>query len=175
MKPFAFRLQQALEWRATELNLQRAHAAAAIVKASSVESAIRATQAELSNAAALTPACATGLRLESYAGFRRRSQGQIRDLETQLLTARKAADVETAALIEASRKLRVLENLKARAQNQWRREFDRELAAFADEVFLQAVNRRARSPVQDVRLPNPQTRATGPATAGLPATSAEAQ
>jgi hypothetical protein len=41
-----------------------------------------------------------------------------------------------ALLIEANQKLRLLENVKRTDQGRWRKEFDRELAALADEAFL---------------------------------------
>lgn len=175
MKAFAFRLQQVLEWRATELNVQRARAAVATANVSSIESQIRAEQANLSSAATLVPAGATGLGLDSWAGFRRRSQMRVRELETQLLAARKATEAEMSRLVEARRKVRVLENLETRARDQWRRDFDHELAAFAEETSLLAVNRRAQSPARDARPPSLPTTATAHAAVGLPAASGEAR
>jgi hypothetical protein len=180
VKAFVFRLQQALAWRETELNLQRARVAAVTATLASVESAVRAAHADVQRAATLVPTDATGLRLDSYAAFRRRSQHHIRELEAQALAARKAVDLETKQLVEANRKVRVLENLRTGAQNQWQREFDRELADFADEAFLQGISRRARSRVPDARpsrhpataLPTTETAREA---SGLPAGAAAAQ
>ena len=44
-------------------------------------------------------------------------------------------------LIEADRKLKLIENLKANARTEWLRQFDRELSAFADEAFLNRIQR----------------------------------
>jgi hypothetical protein len=51
-------------------------------------------------------------------------------------------------LIEANQKLQLMENLKQTDRGLWCKEFDRDLAAFADAAFLsriQSVNRLARS------------------------------
>jgi hypothetical protein len=44
-------------------------------------------------------------------------------------------------LVEASRKVKLIENLKQRARAAWTREFEGELSAFADEAFLNRYNR----------------------------------
>lgn len=145
MKAFRFRLEQALQWRRTELNIQKARAAAANARLAGIEAALDRKHRELSSAAAVAAHNATGFGLNSYAGFRRRSSTEIRDLEVQALAARKSADLEAGRLIEASRKLRVLENLQSTAQDRWKREFEHELAAFADEAFVQGLRSRSGS------------------------------
>lgn len=142
MKAFRFRLEQALHWRATGLNLQKARAAAANAKLAGLEAELHRRHLELSSAAAGAACDATGLGLDSYAGFRRRSATGIRDLEVQRLAARKNAELEAGRLIDASRKLRVLENLQAKAAGKWKQEFEHELAAFADEAFVQGLRSR---------------------------------
>ena len=78
----------------------------------------------------------TGMALASYASFIDKSQLQIRGLETKLAAAQLAFASEMEHLLDANRKLRLLENLKRTEQGRWRQECDRELAAFADEAFL---------------------------------------
>ena len=67
---------------------------------------------------------------------RNRSRTRIRDLEGRRPSPQRALALEMNRLVEANRKVRLVENLKQRDEGRWRREFERELAAFADEAFL---------------------------------------
>ncbi|HEX4274576.1 MAG TPA: flagellar FliJ family protein [Bryobacteraceae bacterium] len=147
MKAFAFRLEQVLRWRETQVNLQKARLAGAAGKLAEIEAKLRGLQTELQAAASQLIDAArgdvTGLGLDTYAGFRRRSNGHIRGLEAQAVAARKIVEVETRQLIDVNRKLRAIENLKHAELGEWRRQFDRELAAFTDEAFLQGLRKTA--------------------------------
>jgi hypothetical protein len=148
MKAFTFRLEQALRWRETQVNLQKARVAAAAGRLAETEALLAARNAGLANAAARITDGPTGDALGLYAGFRRKSLAGIRDCEAQVLVLQRNLTLELNGLIEANRKLQLIENLKQTDRALWRKEFDRELAAFADEAFLsriQSVNRRARS------------------------------
>jgi hypothetical protein len=137
MKAFTFRLEQALRWRETQVNLQKSRVAAAAGRLAETEALLAARQAGH-----------TGEALGLYARFRRKSLAGIRDCEAQVLVLQRNLTLELNRLIEANQKLRLIENLKQTDRGLWLKEFDRELAAFADEAFLsriQSVNRRARS------------------------------
>jgi hypothetical protein len=45
-------------------------------------------------------------------------------------------DTEMARLVDASRKMKLIENLRERARTSWTREFERELRILADEAHL---------------------------------------
>lgn len=148
MKAFTFRLEQVLRWRETQFNLQKSRVAGASARLAQIEAAIEARKAEVSSAAARITEAPTGEALVSYAGFREKSRARIRELESQAVAAKHALKTEMDRLIEASQRMRLLENLKQTGLTRWRAEFDRELAAFADEASLsriQSENRRARS------------------------------
>jgi hypothetical protein len=136
MKAFTFRLEQALRWRDTQVNLQKSRVASAAGRLAEVEAVMEARKVELSSAAARIINEPTGGALQSYAGFRVRSSARIRDSEAQALVAQRTLTIEMNRLIEARQKLRTFENLKRAGEERWRWEFDRELAAFADEAFL---------------------------------------
>jgi hypothetical protein len=136
MKAFAFRLEQALRWRQTHANLQKTRVAGAAGRLAEIAASLEARRAELANAAIRIADGPTGTALDSYAGFREKSRAGIGDLEAHALAAQRTLDLEMNRLIEANQRLRVLENLKRTGQGRWRREFDRELAAFAEEAFL---------------------------------------
>jgi hypothetical protein len=148
MKAFVFRLDQALRWRETQLDVQKSRVSAAVGRLAQIEASLEAKKAALSGGAAQIAEQATGATLTSFAGFKEKSLASIRDCEAQALAARRALALEMNRLVEARQKKELLESLKRKSQAGWRREFDRELAAFADEAFLgriQSENRRARS------------------------------
>jgi flagellar export protein FliJ len=145
MKAFTFRLEQALRWRQTQVNLQKSHVAAAAARLAEIAAALEARRSDLANAAAGIVDTPTGAALGSYAGFKEKSRARIGDLEAQALVAQRALALEMNRLTEASQRSRLLENLKQSGEDRWRREFDRELAAFADEAFLCRVHPRHTS------------------------------
>jgi hypothetical protein len=143
MKTFAFRLDQVLRWRETQVSLRKSAVAGAAGRLAEIRATGEARKAELSSAAARIANGPTGGALASYAGFREKSLAGIRDSEAQALVAQRTLTLEMNRLIEARQKLRLLENLKRTDQDRWRREFDRELAAFADEAFLGRLQSKA--------------------------------
>lgn len=141
MKAFTFRLEQALRWRATQVNLGKTRAAAAAGRVAGINGEIEARRSELLTAANRILDSPTGGALESYAGFKEKSHARIRDLEGQALVAQRTLTLEMNRLMEANRKVRLLENFKRASQGRWRKEFDRELSDFADEAFLHGMER----------------------------------
>jgi hypothetical protein len=142
MKAFAFRLEQALRWRGTQVTAQQSRVAASAAQRSAVAALLTSARAEAAGGAADIIREPTNFPLSSYAAFVDRSRASIRQLEANLAIAERALAVERDLLVSASRKLRLLENLKQDAQLRWRRDFDRELSAFADEAFLGASRSR---------------------------------
>ncbi len=89
-----------------------------------------------------------GTALAAWPDFAFRTDRHIRNLRNEANEAQQAADITISQLVEANRGVKLLENLKQSARNQWQRESDRELGIFADEaslVRLQSLKRRARS------------------------------
>jgi len=138
MKEFSFRLEQVKRWRETEVSLQESRLAAAAAKVAEIRGAIEGRRGELDRAQLSGNIDGGDLRV--YADFRLRTESRIRDLEGQAVAAQRAAALEMGRLVEANRKMKLIENLKKRALTAWTREFERELAAFADEAFLNRYN-----------------------------------
>jgi hypothetical protein len=136
MKAFTFRLEQALRWRQTQVGLQKSRVAGAAGRVAEIEAILKPLKAGLSGAAADIIHESSGGALGSYASFRERSRARIRDCEAQAAVAQRTLSLEMNRLIEANQKLRLLENLRRTHRGRWHREFDHELAAFADEAFL---------------------------------------
>jgi len=136
MKAFTFRLEQARRWRETQVDLMKLRAAAAAGRLAGIEAELEAERSGLSTAAARILDGPTGGALESYARFIEKSRAHIRDLEAQSLAAKRTLTLEMNRLIEANRRLKLIENLKHAGRERWRKEFNGELADFADEAFL---------------------------------------
>jgi len=136
MKAFSFRLEQVLRWRGMQVSLQRARVAEAAGRISQLQAVLDSRHAEVVTSAAQIVREATGLTLGSYAAFVEKSRARIRELEQRLIAAQRLLAVETGRLIEANRRLRLIEDLKRKGHMNWQRELERELAAFADEAFL---------------------------------------
>jgi hypothetical protein len=136
MKAFSFRLEPALRWRAAQVDLGKTRAATAAGRLAGIKAELEARRSELSAAAARIPDGPTGGALESYARFKEKSHARIRDLEGQTVAAQRLLTLEMNRLIELNQKLRLLENFKQSSHGRWRKEFDRELADFADEAYL---------------------------------------
>lgn len=153
MKAFVFRLERVMRWRATQVTLQQARASVASARLAAIEGALEARKVEVRACAGQIRQNAMGTAFQSYGRFVAVAQRDIKDLDGRAVAARKAVALEMNLLNDANRKVQLLENLKEGRQNVWQKEFDREIAAFADEAFLYRANqsgynrenRRARS------------------------------
>jgi flagellar export protein FliJ len=119
-----------------QVRLQKARVSGAASHVSQLRSALDSRIAEVAMGAAQIMREPTGVALASYAAFVEKSRVRIRELEEQVTAAQRALAAETDRLIEANRRLRLLEDLKRKRHGHWQRDMDRELAAFADETFL---------------------------------------
>jgi flagellar export protein FliJ len=139
VKAFTFRLEQVLRWRETEKSLQEARVATAAAALAKIQSWLEKVRAEL--AGARIDDNPDGSALRAYAAFRDHARARIHHLEGQARAAKRTVDLEMNCLVEADRKMTLIDNLRQRARTAWTREFDRELSTFADEAFLNRYNR----------------------------------
>ena len=145
MKAFRFRLDQALRWRATQVDLEKSRVAAAAQRLASLQAQAEAGRRELRE---IPPQLTTGSELQSRAVWRDRLRRQILDLEKRAKEAEQALAAQMKLLVEADRDRLLLENLRETEQARWQSAFNRELEAFAGEAFLgrlQSKSGRARS------------------------------
>jgi hypothetical protein len=148
VRAFVFRLDQALRWREAQVALQKSRVSGAAGRLAAIEGRLISRNTESSAEAAHIALQPTGAGLSSYPGFAESSRREIGKLQTQMKEAQSAVTAEMKALVEANRRLLLLENLKSGARATWVRELDRETAQFADESFSAGYNRgkkRARS------------------------------
>jgi flagellar export protein FliJ len=138
MQSFHFRLARILDWRRTELAAEEARLAPLVAEWSRLEAArieVAAardrTRRDLLAAAALE-----GRDLVAHAAFRARLAKEQAALERQSAACRERMAGQRARIVDAHRRVRLLEKLRDRRREEWRALWDRELESFASEAYL---------------------------------------
>jgi hypothetical protein len=145
VKAFSFPLQQALRWRETQVTVQKVRLAVAAGRAVHANAILESQKAELAGESKQVTQGSTRTALLAYAAWAERSRARIRESQERSVAAQQAATGEMHGLVEANRGARLLENLKESGEGAWRRQFDRELSAFADEAFLSRLQSKKRT------------------------------
>jgi hypothetical protein len=148
MKAFQFRLDQALRWRATQADLAKAKVAAAAGQLSGLQCQLELRRTQLSGDARDLTTTAAGLSLEAWPAYLKKVRREMTLIEKEIREAERKLGEQLSLLVEANRKVRLLENLKQSERTHWTAELDRELDKFSGEAFLVRYNRessRARS------------------------------
>ena len=135
MKAFQFRLDPALRWRCTQLELERQAVSRAAGHVAALRTELNAVHLELRSASADLASVGSSA-FQSWAAYVDRRRRGIRGLEDQLRQASAALANETRKMGEAHRKVRVLQNLERDRRAEWSAELDRETEAFAAEAWL---------------------------------------
>jgi len=138
VRSFHFRLEKVLAWRRTELEVERFKTRQLAAEIESVEQERNRLLAERTAAegALLAAGVSDGADLQAHAAcldrIERRSAGLQKrraELETRLAAQQKR-------LLDAQRRCRLLERLRARRYEEWQTETARELENFAAEMHL---------------------------------------
>jgi len=131
MKGFQFRLERVLDWRRTEMNLEESrlkqlHGAIALLDQ---ERAAAETSRDEAARAVVSRSSVDGTELQLLAAYRE----AVRLYATRLGQKRREREFELASqqqkLLEARRRLRLLENLKERRRAEWNYEVERRASA----------------------------------------------
>jgi len=138
MQKFHFSLEKILGWRRTELQAAEAGLAPLVaewrgLEAARHEIAMGRAQADRD---LLQGASVDGSELEALARYRLRIENQKSAIERDLADCRERTARQNALIIEAHRRLRLLEKLKARRLAEWHVQWEREMETFASEAFL---------------------------------------
>ena len=144
MKTFAFRLEKALRWREAQLDIEKSRAAAAIARVSGIQDSMELLRSESVEAAKYIAGEPDSSRISSYAGFVERNRARTREFHEQMGEAKNALAAGVKRVVEANRKLHLLEKLRSAERVRWRSEFERDLGQFADEAFLGRLQSRRR-------------------------------
>ncbi|MCW5978997.1 MAG: hypothetical protein KIT09_13030 [Bryobacteraceae bacterium] len=142
MKRFTFPLERVRLWRKTQIDIEYAKLQELFAELRRLECEVAdlhqteqgARKALLAHAVARQPLEGAELeRLDDFHLYARQQDGLLARNKEALL-GRIAAQRER--LIEARRKLSLLDKLKERASDQWQREFEKEIETLASEQFV---------------------------------------
>jgi flagellar FliJ protein len=138
MKQFEFRLQRVLELRSQQADLERARLQG-LVGGRARLARDRENFAQLRSRSASevrSSASIFGSDLAALASFDRHLQKRRLIVDKQLAMLDQQIAIQTKALREAERKVKLLEKLKQRRLQDWTLESDKELEAAAAESYL---------------------------------------
>jgi flagellar export protein FliJ len=138
MKAFRFTLERALDWRRTELEqaeiaFKQQTAALAEIDRQRAETETADVLAQM-EVRAWRPV--SGSDLAALGAFRVESQRRQEKLRACRVEREKELSSRWKAMMEARRRLRLLERLKERRLSEWRAACDRELEEQAAEAYL---------------------------------------
>jgi len=152
MIPFQFRLQQVLDWRQTQLELEeikfkRQTAALADLDRARAELEAAGVKAEVQVRDWIP---LSGRDLAALGSFRLYIQMKERDIALRRAECQEKLAAQQRAMLEARRRCRLLERLKDRRFSEWELAQNRELEQLAAESHLgQWSRRRAQAPYNE--------------------------
>ena len=138
MKPFHFRLEKVLAWRRTELELEQYKMRLLCVELEQIEQSRARLTAErvVAHHEILRARRIDGADLNAHAARLVYFDGQERALLRRRREQEQLIAEAHKRLLEAQRRLRLLEKLKSGRHAQWQIELNREIEAFAAEAHL---------------------------------------
>ena len=138
MKAFRFRPERVLDWR----EMERTLAASRVEVAQTALARLSAELSTIDAALARGPEAApSGASLANQAAWRITLLRHRTAAELRVSGAQVTLRQQESALLEASRRVKLLEKLKENSLSRWHSDLDRETAAFAAEVHLSRYNR----------------------------------
>lgn len=138
MQSFHFRLEKVLAWRRTELELEQYRMRLLCVELEQIEQSRARLTAErvVAHHEILRARRIDGAELNAHAARLVYFDGQERALLRRRREQEQLIAEAHKRLLEAQRRLRLLEKLKAGRHAQWKTELNREIEAFAAESHL---------------------------------------
>jgi flagellar export protein FliJ len=138
MRNFRFSLERILGWRSAELQAEEAALAPLFADRTRLEVAREQVRAARERAASdlVAAGAVDGRDLEALAGYRLRLERDLIAIEHRLAQRRQEIAAQRARVLEAQRRVRLLEKLRARRLAEWQTAWQRESENFAAETFL---------------------------------------
>ena len=146
MKSFRFPLQKPLEWRQVQLQLEESRMKQLTAGLRRLDAARAELEAALNRAEreVIQAGSVDGTETAALDGYR----SHARKSAVALLRSRREQEQRIAVqhrnLLEARRRVRILEKFRDRQLAEWKSELNREVENFASEAYLAQWNRRAR-------------------------------
>jgi len=138
MRSFRFSLEKVLSWRRTELQAEEARLAALFAQRTRLDAAraeIRAVR-DRAGSRMLEAGPIDGVELASLSGYLRRLEKELIALDRQRAQSGEEILKQGARVVDAHRRVRLLEKLKDRRLGEWRLDWQRENENLASESFL---------------------------------------
>ncbi len=138
MRAFRFPLQKALELRARQLDLEEAQFQRAAAALAAVDRERELLLSALTAAEALVRGVAVvpGEDLAALGAFRVHTGAEEKRIAQRRAQSEKALEEQRSVMLEARRRLRLLERLKERRHAEWSAEAAKELEEMASESYL---------------------------------------
>ena len=144
MRNFRFSLERVLSWRGTELQAEEARLAALFAERIRLDAAraeIGAARERAGNQM-LEAEAVDGIELESLEGYQRRMEKELIAVDRQRAQTGEEILKQRARVVDAHRRVRLLEKLRDRRLGEWRLAWQRETENLASESFLARWHRR---------------------------------
>ena len=137
MTPFRFRLQHVLAVRQTQFQMAESECRRAegrLRELEALHATLEATKSETRNSIARMPVVGGGT-LQPLSGWFHWTEGEVVRLVKQEKVLAQELQKRRAVLVEAHRKVRLLEKLQAKGKVEWQAAFDREIEVIAADSF----------------------------------------
>lgn len=143
MKSFEFRLERVLRWRGAQLTSEEAKLRRLIEDQALIEQQVHQLRAEKFKieGSAASLGSLHGNDLATLHGYRLHAASEEMRLREALSRKEREIAVQQRSYREAKQRLRLLEELRKRRLDTWRREWDKEIEEIAADSFMA---RRAR-------------------------------
>lgn len=145
MKAFQFRLEQARRWRSAQLVIQEGKVSVAGAAVARLQARIDNITQTIRSSAAVIREYPLGEVLGAHSDFCRQAGRQMRDFQQQHSEARRVLNMEMNNLIQARRRLQLIEDLRDAERTRWEKAFEKETADFVDESYLGKLQRNIKA------------------------------
>lgn len=144
MKRFHFSLERVREWREKQVAVEEAKLERLMAGRNHLLAQIEELESErrANDGAVLHSSGADSFTLQALDEFRRFSRYRRAELDRAIAACDRQALEQRQRILEAQRKVRLLDKLRERKRRSWDLEFEKELAAEAAEAFLSKWNSR---------------------------------
>ena len=137
MRRFQFRLESVLGWRVVELEIEEGRLERLFTERRGWDDRARALEDQRRESAQLIAAkTLDGQQLAAFTYHRRYLEREAARMAAQRADCEKRIAAQQQRVVEAERKVRLLERLKERRLAEWTLDFNREVEALASETFL---------------------------------------
>ena len=140
MKKFAFRLDSALKWRNTQLQLERAKLSNSLHD----EARLKSELAAIGDRRREAVACLQGaerfetVELRALSAFLIGASARENELHQLIARRQHTIQYQRTQVLAAERNLRLLEKLREKRLEEWTAEFHKQIDAAAEEAWLAA-------------------------------------